>query len=110
MPSARDHSESAALELPIMEIEKVGRELQARLALLVALGRHPDLDIDITHPEENGSEIRGFAMKEWVAGDDAANFRDYVENPLHARETLDPNSATELRKLLSSIRDKDTIH
>lgn len=110
IPNERNHSESTALELPIMEIEKIGRELQARLALLVAYGRHSDLDIDIAHPGEKGSEIRGLAMGEWVAGDDAANFRNYLEDPHYAGKFLDPVSATELRKLLSSIRDKGTLH
>lgn len=109
-PGPKDQSDSMTLEPPIIEIEKVGNELQARLALLAAHDRHPDLAIDVTHPETNGSEIRKLAMGEWVTGDDAADFRDYVEDPLHAGELLDPASATELRKLLSSIRNKGTLH
>jgi hypothetical protein len=79
--------------------------LQTQLALRDLKNTHPELDIDIEHPEDTTPEIRNQAMMEWVMNGSASNFREYFEEG-----NLNPEQVKDLQQVLKTVKERNTHH
>ncbi|MEO6536462.1 MAG: hypothetical protein ABIT47_02130 [Candidatus Paceibacterota bacterium] len=84
--------------------------LQARMALIDRKDQEGTSESDNENYDRNDPQ-RQEALMNWATGGMAAKFRDYVEDPLHATETINPDNPEELRALLQKLRsESDTMH
>jgi hypothetical protein len=84
--------------------------LQARLALIDLKSQEENPASDNGNYDRNDPQ-RQEALMNWATGGMAAKFRDYVDDPLHATETINPDNPEELRALLQKLRsESDTVH
>ncbi len=109
------HSPEGGLSADNQQLPKIEAvaKTQALLSLYALHQLHPELPVDIEHPENNPREIRNQAMTMWVERF-SANFRAYIDDPSHAHESIDLSDQGALNHLLDEIRSSepgsDTVH